>query len=308
MSGKSKKTLLLINSFGHSGTTIFDKTIGTCFNAFSLGEFVNFPKVIEQNNFCTCEKKICNCLFWKKIISNFDFDNDIQDNFKSLSSYNRFLKNFIFKRDEIRKSINIVRFLYDQIFLISEAKIIVDSSKNFIWNFALFCYLKKIYNIKVIHIVRDPRGVYCSYKKTHWKLPSKVKGHPSTGKRNIYKRTPTKTLPIIFKWTIKNIIIFLTQKIFIRENNYLIVNFDQFTESPEKSIKFIEELLEIKSNNKKGYKSIGEKKLHMVTGNASRFYNGPIQNIRDNWKNKIDKKTLLIIKVLTLPARRLLGI
>ena len=86
------KTIVFINSLGHSGSTIIDKCLGTCFDAFPLGEFINFPKTVLTDNICTCHQPINQCEFWGKIISEIGSIERTKIEFKTISSPSAYLK------------------------------------------------------------------------------------------------------------------------------------------------------------------------------------------------------------------------
>ena len=313
-----KKKIVLISSMGHSGTTIFDKIIGSCYKkSFSLGELINLPEVIRTNNYCTCQKRIKDCVFWNNINKsfgkngfNFFSNTSVLNNMEwSFSDIKSVIKIKINKKEKRKFLIHIIllKNLYYRIFTQSNSKVLVDSSKNLIRNLLIYKILNKYFDIKVIHLIRDPRGVVVSYKKTHYTVKYTDNGPLIRGERNIYKSTPKNLVSIIFKWIIKNVIITISGWFFIKRKDFKKVVFDDFTENASSMLFEIGNWLEINEIDYEQLNSIGNKELHMVTGNASRFYKGPLLRMKGSWLGKLQGIDLLFTIICTYLFMKIYG-
>ena len=276
-----KRTIILITGVGHSGSTILDKYLGSLNeHFFSLGELIHIQKTIQINNFCTCHKKIKECNFWQKVDDRLNgrlFQAKKESNFSSYSK-----SSLLFE-------------LYEAIFDVSKANVLVDSSKNLKRALFINKELGGHYDIINIHLIRNPRGVCASYRKGQWKLPIEIEGHSKSG------HSKKSSIPMILMyWIVKNIKIFLLFKI-RKIKNVIYVKFDQFASNPKS---YIDELMNFFPYNNINYPVfIGRQDSHIVNGNASRFYKGYLKPPGEFKTQNLSKIQMLMIDSITLPFR-----
>lgn len=270
-----KKTIVFIVGMGHSGSTIMDKSMGNIDGCFSYGELVNLSKVIRQNNYCTCGKKITDCSFWNSVNKSLErnFDKSLQknpDKFFFRIPFKKHIFNLILCKREtqiVKLFSDHTQAIYDYTFK-KGFNVLIDSSKDIFRVLLLKKHLSKQYDIRIIHLIRNPVDVTNSYLKSHSKVKYPgMKDFQTYSRNSVTGSTPKSTFSIILRWISKNILITFVFKIFFRKNKYQIVRFENVIEDVQMFNKMLVGL-DLGSVNKI---SLNSKVTHIVTGNASRY-------------------------------------
>lgn len=277
-----KMKVVYIGGYGRSGSTITDILFHQNNNIASFGELTNlFIAGWINDEFCSCGKSVKDCTFWSEVKkqwlkkSNFSIHEyyNLQSKYTNKFSLVSNLKNNVFESREFYKFSNDTKLLYEIISDISKSNLIVDSSKS---PFRLY-FLKSIgLDVKVVHLVRDGRGVANSLKK-HFK-PDLESGVQKELKPKPVYRTA-------LSWVLTN---YLIEKITPKEERYLL-KYEDLLENGESELKNIEDYfgidltasIETIANNKI------LKKGHTVAGNRLRMKEGLRINTTNNtnWKN-----------------------
>ena len=286
-------TILFIVGSARSGSTILDLTIGANSSCFSVGEIQQLNSEINNNRWCTCGKKYYNCPFWNKV--GLDLTNPEHNFFKKCSLSLEFPTNknrsFIGKirgllgilgfGAEYKKMISHNKILYSTIQNNITQNIIVDSGKNI--KRAVTLYKNLGYNCKIIHLVRDLRGVTHSEKKTTLAmcLPPDYckKDYPTKRVRSVEETT--------WIWNSQNDLINKLLRTFIKTNDHMLVRYEDLTQSPEATIKNICKWLCI--NYSTDMINFGNVMHHNVSGNPSRFNSIAIKKLPAKWKTELSE-------------------
>jgi len=200
-----KKTIIHVVGCGRSGSTIVDRTLGHHPQVFSIGEILNFKEDYQRNSLCGCGRKLQECAFWGEVIENL--------NMGAGSSAAAFVERFQLKPEAysgMAKKVNRVKNaagllfrlppgyftdtrvyentgrLYKEVFALSEATAIVDSSKSIVRALFLSRLLPQ-YEHFFIHLVRDGRGVVNSKIKTSYQVM--LKGTDGSLEKQEFKST-----------------------------------------------------------------------------------------------------------------------
>ncbi|MFW5804761.1 MAG: sulfotransferase domain-containing protein, partial [bacterium] len=181
--------------------------------------------------------------------------------------------------------------LYATLFDETGANVLVDSSKSPKRAYLLKQYLKKNYNVKIIHLVRDGRAVLYSYLKGYYKVRIK---NPETGDLenktffSNHKRTEAESINI-WKKDNKQALLY-HNSVFFGKNGYYFMRYEDFANYPEKELNkllnFIGVEYETEMLNLKRYEN------HMVSGNASRINAQSIEKPFEGWKEQLTEKQL----------------
>lgn len=168
--------VVYIMGSGRSGSTVLDTVLGNHACIESVGELANAGRAWgSTNEYCSCGLRAGDCGFWKDVKN--DWESRLPsalssgDWWKLQREFERIRSLFKTMRHGARQSTMFeqyatgIRELYRALQAVSGAEFIVDSSKNPVRALAL-SYVQDI-DLKLIHLVRDPRGVAWSYKKPY---------------------------------------------------------------------------------------------------------------------------------------------
>lgn len=171
---KKKLTVVQVIGSGHCGSTLVDLMLGSHPDIFSCGELRTIYRGTIKEGFsnvlCMCGKQLQDCEFWSAVISgvpeeycSFLYDLGVDANLISIES---FLSAFEMKKHmDFDTYLRANEALYESISKVTGKNIIVDSSKD-TFRAALLEKSKNL-NIITIHVIRDGRAVYWSYKKKY---------------------------------------------------------------------------------------------------------------------------------------------
>lgn len=261
------KVVFILGS-GHCGSTLLDLLLDSHSKIIGVGEIIT----LSPNSLCACGQVARRCDFWNNIV---DRKNDY--NLKIYrSKLNFFLNKNIFispkkphkeilSNDYINKSEKI----FFQILVNTGASVIVDSSKNV--NRAELLSQSENIEPVIIHLVRDGRAVTWSYMKKYKKF-----------------------LPFAWKWAAENLKI----EIFKRRNQvkYIYVNYSDLCRDPERILKRILNVLELKFEPQ--MLDFRKVEHHQIGGNRMKFSNsGRIREDKE-WQKKMPFSKKIIFNIL----------
>lgn len=187
---KSVQVVYIMGS-GRSGSTLLDRLIGSHPSIVSLGEFVQRFKdnrIYEVP--CSCGELGRDCPFWSTVLEQWLAHPDVQDlptyhhlrqKFDRLSSLPRLLRERSRPSPDFQRYVAQTQALYRTLQDVSNMSMIVDSSKEPVRAFALASM--PAIDLKVIHLVRDGRGVAWSFKKSVTRNQRTWSQHKSISKR-----------------------------------------------------------------------------------------------------------------------------
>jgi hypothetical protein len=286
--------ILYIGGAGRSGSTILDMLLGQNDEISNYGEINKlFTSGWINNEYCSCGSRVNECEFWRRIRKDWEAQSIItlkeyvrlQNKFLKLRNIFLLWKNMFKEDKEFRVFKMSTHLLYEIIAKHSDGNIIIDSSKSPIRLFAL-----KImgFDIGVIHLVRDGRGVANSFKK-HF---------DSNAKNGVQKELkPKSIIKIAIIWVINNL---LMQKLG-RDLDYLFVRYEDILSKSIVELNRISRFFDIDLT--KSIHIISEDKElmsgHIVAGNRLRMkeHIKIRTNSFENWKN-LTRKDIRLFEFL----------
>lgn len=178
MSGSHQKVLLIVGR-GRSGSTILDNMLGELEGFFSVGELCNlWKRGLVRGHTCGCGRPLAECPVWTSVLEAAERNLGKalpppeqvvkwQDEFVKPSDTRRLLKEGSdgTGAPELTSYVSVLNRVYEAIFDVTGARVIVDSSKR-PSHAALFHLLPGV-TPYFVQLVRDPRAV--SYSRTRVK-------------------------------------------------------------------------------------------------------------------------------------------
>jgi hypothetical protein len=164
--------VLYLGGFGRSGTTLVERLLGELPGVCALGEVVHlWQRDIRDDERCGCGARFSGCTFWRRVgerafngWDNVDVDrvHALRDAVERTRHIPR-LASATGASDEVREYANYYARVYAAAAEVSGAQVVVDSSKHS----ALAHVLRWAddVDLRVVHVVRDARGVAYSWTK-----------------------------------------------------------------------------------------------------------------------------------------------
>ncbi|USN45039.1 MAG: sulfotransferase [Candidatus Woesearchaeota archaeon] len=280
----SPLTIVHVLGSGHCGSTLLDLILGAHSKVVGVGEVVN----VYLHNFenpthdyrCTCEQNWSACSFWSNVFARMG-----EKTRKSMAgrriAHSVFRLLFIQKkkpfagvkpgqRIQLKTFLDNHHAMYNAIAQVSKKNIIVDSSKDSFR--ALLLSQDKRFNHVFVHLIRDGRGVFWSYKRKYgW------------GWRALYL------------WGGANLKIELV-KLKNKRAKVVTVRYEDFVKEPEKIVKRV--LRPIGITFEPGMMRFADSQQHQLGGNRMRFTKSNDIRMDEAWRRNLTKKDLRLFTLL----------
>jgi len=254
------KKVVYILGAGNSGSTLLSMVLGAHNDIFSVGELSKIYKFARENLLCTCGESFSSCEFWNEVVSSIDLESlDIRPRSRLkeiiLAEY---LRTINCHESPHFFSRNIT--LYEKVFSVVKAPVLVDSSKDLSRFFYLFD--NPYFHIVPLYVVRDGRAYIDSY----------------------LRRGGTSPLKATLKWIRMNL---LTEAILKRlkiDYKQFRIEYESFTKNPALILNRICQLIGVDYEEEMCayYNHV----FHNIAGFRGRFDLRPIKT-KNKWRDRI---------------------
>jgi len=202
----NKRKILLITGSGRSGSTLLSKLLNEIDGAFNVNElvFLHLNGVVRDYP-CNTGEKFSESAVWQNIMTSYRQKNEIDlleykphliPNTRKLvkAQFLPFREATLAQGEYFKRYQKAIKDLYDSIFEVTNASIIIDSSK--IAPFVNVVAQMEDFERYVLHLVRDPRAVAHSWQKT-------IRREDVDASTNLFmeKRTPARSS---IRWQLVN--------------------------------------------------------------------------------------------------------
>jgi len=300
--------VLYIGGWGRSGSTLLDRMLGQVPGFFSLGEVREiWQSGLTENRPCGCGAPFRECVFWSAVGQEAFGGWDTIDLAEVLRLWRTFdrpwaLPRMLRRNPHPARSPGLSRYLemlerlYRALGRVSGAKVLVDSSK--LPTHALLVRMLPGTDLRLIHLVRDSRGVAFSWEKL---VRDRV-----TRPEAVYMETYG-PLGASARWLLYNEATGLTRRIGVP---YTLLRYEDLVARPR------EELIRVLAHagwpvepSALSFVTDTEVTLapnHTVDGNPIRFTEGGMAIRQDDeWRRKMSRADRRWVTAITLP--RLVG-
>jgi len=291
--------VLYIMGTARSGSTILDTVLGNHKNVESVGELINLPINGWCNNeYCACGSRANNCPYWSGVQDKWMRSTGLSDFHEYINLHNtmaQLWQRFRVFRTPDRSSVEFKKYayltmsLYKEIQAASGKEIIVDSSKN-----PLRAYLLSLIpgiDLRVVHLVRDARGVAWSKKKAYKK--NEKDGVQKDLKSNYiwYTAINWDRINLRCEWVRKK----LDPKFSIK------ISYEEFVKEPRNTLNRIGELIDVDYSDVAT--NIEENRTmtvgHTVAGNKLRMSSNIQLKLDEEWKHGLSKLEQFLVWLIT---------
>ena len=294
--------VLYVAGLGRSGSTILANTLGQVDGFFSGGE-LNFiwKHALIENRLCGCGKPSQECPFWRPV-----FDEGFGGQSESLAremmrlqhsgARTRHIPLMLTEggrrklRARLGKFLNDTGRLYGAIQSLSGSRVIVDTSKEPAYGYALG--MVPGVDLRVLHLVRDPRAAAYSW--------AKKKPQPDSDEREfMHQKTPTQSAVLWDAWNAAIEALWRQMPA-----KYLRLRYEDFISDPRRNF---QEILKLTGEEDAELPLVGEREVklgisHTVSGNPNRFDTGTVELRQDRaWQKQMKPRDRALVTALTLP-------
>ncbi len=300
--------VLYVGGLGRSGTTLIERVLGELPGVCALGEVVHlWQRDIRDDERCGCGVRFSECEFWRAVGA------------KAFGGWERADVHRILALQELVERTRHIPVLatarrrdfsafvaeyaeyYSKIYsaaaAVAGASVVIDSSKHS----ALAHCLRHCSEIdlRVLHVVRDPRGVAYSWTKTV--------ARPETDGREVMTRyTPARSAVL---WNAHNAAFGL-----LRQRGVAVrrVRYEDFLADPRgvvnKVAAFVGMDTSMQSLDFLGAKSVQLGQCHSAAGNPMRFRTGRVELRADEaWRSALPPRQRALVGAVCAPLLRSYG-
>ena len=302
-----RPTVLYIAGSGRSGSTLVERTIGAIVGFADVGELIDLcRRVAPHDERCGCGRPFGRCPFWKAVGEhafggwNPELLSEMHDLQRHVARQ-RHLPRLLSPRARgesfstaLARYTDLYDALYRAISRAADARVIVDASK---WPAQAVALASDGLDLRVVHLVRDPRGVANSLAKSDVQRPH-VEGRTDLMSHS----SPAESA---VRWTLTQREIGLLGRLGVPLAH---LQYEDFVRSPRESV--LSTLFELDipvTSSQLGHINLNRLTLtssHGLSGNPLRFREGEIALRADEqWRTQMSRGDRLLVSALTLPAR-----
>ena len=292
--------VLFIGGLGRSGSTLIDRVLGETPGVCSVGELVFlWERGLLADERCGCGEAFSACPFWTEVgVRSFGGWDKIdaaamlarqrgvdRNRYIPLMRAPRIAGGY---RRRLQGYVEAVRRVYTSVAAVSGAALVVDSSKH-ASTAALLANVPGI-SPRIVHLVRDPRGVAWSW--------SKQVDRPDGGAGAQMARVGS--VRIAVRWQLYNALLAGTR------SRGAVLRYEDFVERPEHATRRLLGLGGLTPEVLPQF--VGERTVllgpgHSVAGNPMRFRTGELAIRSDeDWRTAMPSSRQALISALTFPS------
>jgi hypothetical protein len=264
--------VIFVGGLGRSGSTLLERLLGEIPGVAPLGEVVHlWARGVQAGEPCGCGQAFDQCPFWGRVGARaFGRWREAQagwllrlrervDRTRHVPAY---VLGLVAREAELSEYVLAYSRIYSAAAKVAGARAVVDSSKH-----ASLAYcLSAIMDVRVVHVVRDPRAVAASWRRRV--------GRPEDG-RPMTRWAPARTAA---HWLAQNIAFEILRG---KGVEVVRVRYEDLVERPVETVAALAERLDL-PHSREALAFLGEREAHLgvahtVSGNPMRFAVGRVK-------------------------------
>lgn len=298
--------VLYVGGEGRSGSTLLSSMLGALPGMFSVGELRGIWQAINTNELCGCGAPFSECEFWTAVgdgaFGGWDkVDVPAMQILDATYARHRALPRVLIPGLEKDRGHNLSQYrvalasLYAAVKEVSGCYVIVDSTKD--PSYAFLLRGVRGIDLRVVHLVRDSRGVAYSWSKADVERPEYA-NHPSLSRTFMDKRPAWKAAIL---WSAKNL---LLQGLGRSSVPLMVERYESLVANPNHDLSRIMALVEdfaprIDAVPEGTFDALPH---HTLGGNRVRFARGNVSlRVDEEWRREMGARQRFVVSVLTLP-------
>lgn len=294
--------LVYIGGVGRSGSTLLNDLLGQHPRAVAVGELVHlFQRGLVENNLCGCGLRFAECPFWVEVGREVGGEWDAEAgrrylDLKARVDRNRYAPALLgpvrppgFKRVLADWALCYQR-LIRAVQTTAGADVVVDSTKQI--STALLLRRLRGIDLRIVHLVRDSRGVAYSWTKEKRKVEV-------VGEDAMMNRYPPALMA--WRWSSWNVVFAAFRFLGVP---VLRVRYEDLITAPEATLRQVLEFADLDGDSLDSITADGIDlaPVHSVAGNPSRFDSGRVTlRLDEAWRREMPAGARRWVTALTLP-------
>ena len=296
--------VLYLGGLGRSGTTVLERVLGEIPGACSVGELVHlWQRGVLDDETCGCGRPFSGCPFWTEVGRRAfgGWDPALARRMEELRprvDRTRFIPRVLVprllgaRRAELQEYVGTFRRLYEGISDVSGGGVVIDSSKH---SSLAFCLRTEPgIDLRIVHVVRDPRGVAYSWTKEVRRPES------SAGEDLMTRYSPSKSAAL---WTGHNLFFWLLGRLGTPTR---LLRYEDFVAAPGPVLEDLAGFADLPTGDGAldflDGSSATLSPSHTVAGNPMRFRTGATTLRRDDaWRRELPRPRRWLVTMLTAP-------
>jgi hypothetical protein len=296
--------VLFLGGLGRSGTTVLERVLGELPGACSAGELVHlWQRGVLDDETCGCGEPFSRCPFWIEVgdAAFGGWDPALATRMLELrarvdrSRHVPLLalpRRFGRRAAEHAEYVKVFADLYGAIARVSGCPVVIDSSKH---SSLAFCLRKATgIDLRVVHVVRDSRGVAYSWTK------EVLRPESGTAEDLMHRYSPAGSSVL---WIGHNVFFALLSRLGTRTR---LLRYEDFVAEPRRRVLELAEFAGLPAPADPAWflddSTVDLTPSHTVAGNPVRFRQGPMTLRRDDaWRDRLPRRRRLLVGLLTFP-------
>jgi len=283
--------LIYVVGMGRSGSTLLDILLGRLDGVVGVGEFINFTDWVRADDKCACHEPLTLCPVWGEVIKDVPAVHEGSVSFgKGRGPMVSSALRALFTRRPSAASTDIASLNHDVLAAAcakSGTTVVVDSSKDI----ARLCELEMsgLFDVYIIHLVRDARGVMWSKMKSLRRLAEDTPEMLAAIARHPNRADSSSPAWIMRRWVVRNLLI-MALGVTRWRKRYRVLLYEDLAAAPDEAIRGIAEWVEgVAVTDGETPPSAP----HNIGGNRMRLR--PVKSIRvdDEWRTKLGLRARL---------------
>jgi hypothetical protein len=292
--------VVFLGGLGRSGTTLLECLLGQVVGVQALGEVAHlWKRGIENSEKCGCLDQFLDCKFWTAV-GDQAFGGwqrvDVQrvEHLKAAVDRLRHVP-----RTALRPPPSVAEYagyygrVYAAAAAVSGAEVVIDSSKHPSLAHCLR-HLPEV-DLRVVHVVRDPRAVAHSWTK---EVQRPDVASPGSGEEYMTRYSPAYCAAL---WTAENVAIAGLLRFGVPVH---LVRYEDFVTAPEQTLRAVARFAGLPVDAElpvRGAEAVLEP-THTSSGNPIRFRTGPIKiRLDEGWRSGLAVNDRRVVEALTAP-------
>lgn len=295
--------MLFLGGLGRSGTTVLERVLGELPGACPAGELVHlWQRGVLDDETCGCGEPFSGCSFWAQVGDHAfgGWDPALAHRMLELRARIDRTRHVPLlalprlprgRRTEHAEYVQVFSRLYRAIADVSGCPVVIDSSKH---SSLAFCLRSAPgIDLRVVHVVRDSRGVAYSWTKEVLRPESGATGDL------MHRYSPAGSSAL---WMGHNLSFALLARLGTRTR---LLRYEDFVAEPRRQVRELAEFVGLPAAEGPTFvddSTVALTPSHTVAGNPVRFRNGPMTLRRDDaWRTTLPRRRRLLVQLLTFP-------